>query len=63
MTDWDDIIALHGRAVWRTVYRQAANAINVKVCAIKVLVHRARARLREVFAGAVVDWDADEVLP
>jgi len=44
-------------------HRQAASAMDVTVGAIKVLIHRARARLREVFAAAVVDWDADEVLP
>jgi len=38
VTDWDDIIALHGRAVWRTAYRLLGNADDAEECLQDVFV-------------------------
>jgi len=40
-------------------YRQAASVMDVKTNAIKVLVHRARTRLRELLVTVVVDQDTN----
>ena len=49
MVDWQVIIKKHGPAVWQTSYRLLGNHADTA----GVLLHRARAKLRESFELSV----------